>query len=163
MVANSIDGEEELVDVTMKDSNSTSALPENNANTTTVRSSPFRKQRPKFIDPTSQLDPSFQNIFELGYFSGAKEMIPTGWSSVDDDKVYPSLSSRAPQTPEPLDEDPSNPFENDNGRSDSESSDEGFRDNDFAKPPNTRMTEESSDEDEDPISVPVSRVSAHFL
>lgn len=86
-------------------------------------------------------------MFTLGYFSGAKELIPSGWNVVDEDKNYPSLASRAPQTEELRDDSPDG-FEVTSGRagSDSSTEDDQPRTNDFSG--QTRMNDESSDEDE---------------
>ncbi|RKF64801.1 putative ubiquitin carboxyl-terminal hydrolase usp19 [Erysiphe neolycopersici] len=51
--------------------------------------------RPKWIKSSSQLKPEFQNMFEIGYCKGTKELIPSGWNIVDEDKMYPSISSRS--------------------------------------------------------------------
>lgn len=103
-------------------------------------------------------------MFDIGYFAGSKEMIPSGWNVVDEDKTYPSISSRNPQVYQPIDEDSGNGFED--GRAGSESSEEGLypstsTSNGFSS--TTRMVEETSDEDEDVIPAVVPRVSQHFL
>ncbi|PBP27076.1 ubiquitin carboxyl-terminal hydrolase [Diplocarpon rosae] len=85
VVANSIDGEDEIVDVTMKEP-AEAAAP-------TGR---FNSRRPKFIKPNSHLNPSLQNMFEIGYFGSSKEMISSGWETVDEQKSYPRISSRNP-------------------------------------------------------------------
>ncbi|KAF4635752.1 hypothetical protein G7Y89_g2337 [Cudoniella acicularis] len=108
----------------------------------------FNKRRPKFINPGSYLNPELQNLFELGYFGGGKELIPSGWNVVDEDKAYPSLASRMPQVPSTVD-DSLNGFEAGNGQAQSDSSgdDDNFATNGFSN--QTRMNdEESSDEDE---------------
>jgi len=90
-----------------------------------------------------------QNMFEVSYFSGSKEMIPSGWNVVDEDKTFTPLSSRNPQVPQYLDEDSGNGYDLANGRagSESSSSDDPYKENDQSTA--TRMVEESSDEDED--------------
>jgi ubiquitin carboxyl-terminal hydrolase 4/11 len=101
-------------------------------------------------------------MFEIGFFAGSKEMIPSGWNVVDEDKVYPSISSRNPQVYQPIDEDSGNGFED--GRAGSESSEEGLypsngTSNGFSS--TTRMVEETSDEEEDIIPPVIPRVSEH--
>jgi hypothetical protein len=107
----------------------------------------FNKRRPKFVEPGSYLNPSLQNMFALGYFSGSKEMIPSGWNVVDDDKTYPSLESRAPPLAQSFGDSPDG-FESSNGRSRSESSveDDTFQSGPYST--QTRMNDESSSEDE---------------
>jgi len=114
------------------------------------------KRRPKFVDPKTFLEPEFQNMFNLTYFSG-NSILPTGWSIVDDDKTFQSLSSRSPQIPQPADE-----YDNDHdmmyGRRGSDTSNEGSHVG-YQNFPNTRMNDEES---EDEISAPiVSRVSPY--
>ena len=101
-------------------------------------------------------------MFEVGYFAGSKEMIPSGWNVVDEDKTYPSISSRNPQIPQPIDEDSGNGFED--GRVGSESSEEDLYSssrNGFSS--TTRTVDETSDEDDEAIPPLIPRVSLHFL
>ncbi|KAH7413007.1 hypothetical protein BKA64DRAFT_567146 [Cadophora sp. MPI-SDFR-AT-0126] len=128
VVANSIDGEDELVDVTMKEAA---------ANPYPLET--FNKRRPAFMTPGSHLDPSLQNLFRLSYFSNGKEMIPIGWSTVDEDKTYPSLSSRIQ----------SQDTESNDG-SDAAGSPTGSESSNGINGP-TRMNDESSEEDDDNI------------
>ena len=108
----------------------------------------FNKRRPKFLDPSVYLTPSLQNMFELCYFTNSKEMIPSGWMAVDEDKTYPSLSSRNPQVQQPVDNDSENGYEGSHSRAESESSDDnGYHGNAYSN--TTRMTEETSEEEED--------------
>lgn len=107
----------------------------------------FNKRRPKFVEPGSYLDGDFQNIFDLCYFSG-KELVPSGWNVIDDDKTYPSLSSRNPQVFQNADE-----SEDDqdmtNGRAASDTSNEDGNAHYGAFSSTTRMADEDeSDEDE---------------
>ncbi|KAI6709922.1 hypothetical protein JHW43_007556 [Diplocarpon mali] len=85
VVANSIDGEDEIVDVTMKDPAEAATL-----------AGRFNSRRPKFVNPNYQLNPSLQNMFEIGYFGSSKEMISSGWDTVNEQKSYPRISSRNP-------------------------------------------------------------------
>jgi ubiquitin carboxyl-terminal hydrolase 4/11/15 len=147
VVATSIDGEDELVDVTMKDS--------------PPRPSMVNGPRPKFISPKSYLKPSLQNMFEVGYFSGSKEMVPSGWNHIDEDKAYPSISSRNPQPEKSADEDSINGFGPKETREGSESSDEApYTGGTYDAI--TRGNEESSDEDE-AVPPPVRKVSCIFV
>lgn len=145
VVASSIDGEDELVDVVMKDSS--------------PKSSPtiFNTRRPRFIKPESFLDPGLQNLFTIGFFSGTKELIPNGWQSVNDETIYPNINTRAPQQPETVEDEPRSEARSNNGLPRSESGD------DDEYPSNgimttTRMAEESDEDDAAPP--PVSKVSS---
>lgn len=136
VVANSVDGEDEIVDVTMKDSVEP-ASPLGN----------FSKRRPKFMAPNSYLNPALQNMFEVGYFGNSKEMIPSGWNSVDEEKNYPSIASRNPHTQPQDDDDSTNGYEGMGGRTSSDSGDDSSNFN-SGSAGLTRMNEES-EEDED--------------
>lgn len=115
----------------------------------------FNTRRPIFLQRGSFLSPELQNAFNMGYFAGSKEMVPTGWHTVDEDKMYPYLSSRNPQLAQSLDTSSMSGYEASNGRAGSEGSEENFH----AGAANTRMNEESSDEDEEIPAVVKPRVS----
>ena len=120
----------------------------------------FNKRRPKFIEPGSYLDAQFQNMFSLSYFTGSKELVPSGWNILDEDKKYPLLSSRAPQL---MRRESTIDYQQDRSRSgSSDSSGDMFRHhNSFSN--QTRMNEETSDEDDedaDELAAPASKVSA---
>lgn len=85
-----------------------------------------------------------QNMFELCYFSGQRELIPTGWTAVDESKTYPSLASRNPQIPQSAEELENGDYDMANDKDTSETSDEDEKPSEVLA--NTRMTEESSDE-----------------
>ena len=98
-------------------------------------------------------------MFELCYFTSVKEMIPSGWNVVDEDKTYATLSSRNPQLQQPVDDESSNGYELANGRGSSASSEDSTY-QDTADSSNTRMVDESSEDDE-PVAAS-SRVSLLF-
>lgn len=102
-------------------------------------------------------------MFQIGYFSDKKEMIPSGWNVIDEDKVYPLISSRNPQARQPLEDESSNGYEPANGNDDSDFYSD--RDNSYNNSfqPSTRMNEESSEEDEDAAPPPIHRVSLPVL
>ena len=153
VVARSIEGEDDIVDITMKDvaeaDKATTAAPKW-VQTRTREGDPakhlarypkllrrFNDRRPKWIDPKEFLSPHFQNLFGLSYFSEAGSAIPTGWTGgKDDSKLYPRLSSRLP----PADENSSSP----NGGS---SEEESGRDE--IPPPDLLSVADESDEEED--------------
>ncbi|KAH6668752.1 hypothetical protein B0J14DRAFT_566408 [Halenospora varia] len=139
VIASSVDGEDELVDVTMRDS---AAIKSSQAKEEPAPLKSFNTRRPKFMTPGSFLKPDLQQMFRLHYFGSGKELIPNGWNIVDEDKNYPTLESRAPKT-----EETTNGFDMTNGRASSHSSDE----DNFEKGESsiqTRMNDESSEEDE---------------
>ncbi|KAK4169407.1 ubiquitin carboxyl-terminal hydrolase [Cladorrhinum sp. PSN259] len=98
IVAKSVEGEEDIVDVTMSDS--ASAKP---AVLSTPSQEPvnvlkqFNKRRPKWIDPQEFLPANLQNLFNMCYFQDGSGGIPTGWQSANHGNQYPSLSSRLPK------------------------------------------------------------------
>jgi ubiquitin carboxyl-terminal hydrolase 4/11/15 len=102
----------------------------------------------------------------LSYFTSAKELVPVGWGSVDEDKDYPKLSSRDPQVLNSMQED--NHAQDDyampNGRTQSEATSDAEEDDAPQLVAPTRMTEESSDEDEPAAPAPnISRVRSFSL
>jgi ubiquitin carboxyl-terminal hydrolase 4/11/15 len=101
-----------------------------------------------------------QNMFDIGYFSGLAGSFPTGWSEVDEDKTYPSITSRIPHLQQDEDAESGNEFEGNSTRTGSESSIEDEEQSENTASSMTRMTEESSDED---ASLPQQRVSGIFF
>ncbi|RDW65427.1 hypothetical protein BP5796_10119 [Coleophoma crateriformis] len=147
VVAHSVDGEEGLVDVTMKeqddgqDPKTAAAKPEKQ-----TPESRFNRQRPKFIEEGAFLAPEAQNLFTMSYYSGKGELVPVGWQVVTEDHPFPPLSSRMPSPSAESESGSGEDHEMTTGRA-SETSDE---DDTLNSNPvsTTRMTEESSDEDE---------------
>ena len=102
-----------------------------------------------------------QNLFDLHYFIGMKELVPTGWQAVDEDRTYSTLSSRNLQPHSDGDEESANDFEMTNGPAGSESSDEDDDDSSPGLGNSTRTVEESSEEDE--LTHPIApRVCQHI-
>lgn len=148
VVANSIDGEDEIVDVSVR--------------VAAEASSPigkFNKRRPKFVSPNSHLKPELQNMFEVGFFGTRKNMINTGWNVVTESQVFPKISSRNPQLQS--DEGSVSGFED--SRASSESPENSVLDGDHGVV--TRMNDESeSEEDACPRDIPrLKKVSCNFL
>ena len=89
-----------------------------------------------------------QNLFEMGYFSDTRNSdgaIATGWGSVEDHKQFPKIASRLPESDAPADQDsPSNESWNNANASDNESGSDETPSN---VPSQTRMADESSDEE----------------
>ncbi|KUL90716.1 hypothetical protein ZTR_00004 [Talaromyces verruculosus] len=78
--AASVEGEEGLVDVSMEDASDEKEADES-TKPVTKKSPPMR----------------FRNLFEMKYVRSRHEVIPLGFSSVDDHTNYPLISSRAPK------------------------------------------------------------------
>lgn len=94
------------------------------------------------------MDPQMQNLFEMSYFSDAKNSdgaIATGWSVIDETRQFPSLSSRLPESGAPVDQDSpgTESWANGNGSDNGSGSDEAS--GNVAS--QTRMAEESSEEE----------------
>lgn len=139
IVAKSVEGEEDIVDVSMADAND---APKPAASSGVEQSSQalkaFKSQRPKWIDPEEFLAPQFQNLFDLSFFPEGTMTIPTGWQSVTEGNAYPRLSTRQPK---PIMSDVEMQSPGAWANSDASGSDEV---NEV-----TRMAEESSDDDSD--------------
>ncbi len=99
-------------------------------------------------------------MFELGYFSGIKEMVPSGWNVVDEDKTYPTLASRNPHLQQPRDEGLENGYDQ-NSRDGSETSQDNDNFHDSAFSSTTRMVDEESDDEE--LAGPARRVSPNLV
>lgn len=101
IVAKSVEGEEDIVDVTMSDSGDArkAPAPAEPAEEYPLLLNKFNKQRPKWVDPAEFLNPQCQNLFELCYYKEEtnQHIIPTGWTAVQEDNILPKLSSRAPR------------------------------------------------------------------
>lgn len=95
-----------------------------------------------------------QNLFEMSYFSDTRNSdgaVATGWGSVEDHRQFPTIASRLPESDTPADQDsPGNEGWNNVNGSDNDSGSDGTPSN---GPSQTRMAEESSDEE--PVSFQV--------
>jgi ubiquitin carboxyl-terminal hydrolase 4/11/15 len=78
----SVEGEDNLVEVTMAEPGETAGLV---AADTGV---------PEILRPGSFIPPAFRNLFEMKYTRPGNEMVPTGWQSIDANKAYESISKR---------------------------------------------------------------------
>jgi ubiquitin carboxyl-terminal hydrolase 4/11/15 len=153
VVAKSVEGEDDMVDVAMKDARSSAdAMPPPDL---PLPHQPqllrrFNAQRPKFSQPGEFLDPELQGLFELSYFaSQADGPVPTGWGNViDNHKTLPRLSDRIPEPPAKEEDEPSPESWNStaSGNEDSSNEDESPQ----PESPQTRMVDESSEEDASP-------------
>lgn len=151
VVAKSVEGEDDIVDVTMKDAHG-------NANAMPPPELPlpnqpqllrhFNTQRPKFIQPGEFLDPELQGLFELSYFASQTDgPVPTGWANVDHNRTLPRLADRIPEPPSKEEDEPSPESWNSTASGNEDSSNEDESPQPDAESAPTRMMDESSEED----------------
>ncbi|KAI0390532.1 hypothetical protein F5Y17DRAFT_55790 [Xylariaceae sp. FL0594] len=134
----SIKGEDDIVDVQMKDVSD--AKSHFAINTT----------EPAWMDAKSFLPPELQNLFEMSIFTETSSPIPTGSNSAVEDRDYPKLSSRVPPPAEsPSSEDHYDQATNGTASNDESSSDELSRPS--PERSITRMNEESDEEGGSPV------------
>ncbi|KAL6827139.1 UCH domain-containing protein [Trichoderma sp. SZMC 28015] len=150
VVAKSVEGEDDMVDVTMKDA-------QTNANAMPPPELPlpnqpqilrqFNTQRPKFVQPGEFLEPELQTLFEFSYFAATADgPVPTGWSNVDNNRTLPKLADRIPEPPIKEDEDQASPESwNSTASGNEESSNED--ESPQQESVQTRMADESDEED----------------
>lgn len=167
VVAQSVQGEDDIVDVTMNDTSEASAnaqeaqtqrgyVPFLHQSTRRryqlmPRNRPvkhvYNKTAPAWVDPNEYLPAELQNIFEVSYFSEPGVMLPSAMNSVTEDREYPKLSSRAPEpvvSDDALDNSTNGTTSNEEASSDELSR----RSVDI---PATRMQDESDEEDGSPV------------
>ena len=93
--ANSVQSEDGMVDISMKDSADAPTVPRISyppqASSVKSRRLPRMLQRGEFIEP------ELRRMFQMKYYSG-KEMIPTCFNVSDESRTYPDIESRLPQT-----------------------------------------------------------------
>jgi ubiquitin carboxyl-terminal hydrolase 4/11 len=95
--ANSIEGDESIVDVTMTENGDAPAeqTPEAAA---PASNAPVRHQHPA-LKPGEHLPIALNELFTMKVSkSNGKEMIQTGWSSIDANRDYPTIESRIPKS-----------------------------------------------------------------
>lgn len=176
VVAKSVEGEDDIVDVSMQDAPETepvlqdaerylipltccsalSALADYEGRPQTIIKK-FNTRRPDWIDPSVFLDGQLQQLFDMSFFT-ENTTLATGWMSVggSSDRLYPRLNTRKPRPASPSDEDMPSP--SGSGTASEESStDETPEPATAVFEPATRMLEESSEEE----SFPAVKVS-HF-
>jgi ubiquitin carboxyl-terminal hydrolase 4/11/15 len=79
----SVDGEDGLVDVSMRDASDETDTPSQDA-----------KRENAVSSPGSSIAPGLRSLFDIKIIKSSHEVVPLGWSSVDDIKDYPLMSSR---------------------------------------------------------------------
>ena len=77
----SVEGED-MVEVTMTDT------------TDTHTDTPSEGGLPEVLKPGTFVAPAFRQLFEMKHTRAGKEMVPTGWSSIDANKPYEPVSKR---------------------------------------------------------------------
>lgn len=166
ITAQSVEGEDDIVDVTMKDASDPNASSQATGGahkyawtTQTLESSvrlliiirgpaqSRQKSAPAWVDPEEYLPSDLQNLFSLSYFTESNSFLAGGMHSVSEDKEYPKLSSRAPDTT--ASDDTLDNATNGTASNEDSSSDEVSRQS--AESPLTRMNDESDDEDVSPV------------
>ena len=97
------------------------------------------------MNPSDHLPSLLQNLFELSYFTDLTEnsIIPASYNLVDDKQDYPRLSTRVPEEASPTEQDTPDTWTNGPASDDESTSEETSQ-----GPVQTRMAEESSEEDE---------------
>lgn len=79
----SVDGEDNMVEVTMTEASETSA-----------DAGSYQDELPEVLRPGTYVPPEFQQLFEICHSRAVNEFIPTGWSSVDGNKTFEPISKR---------------------------------------------------------------------
>ena len=93
--AKSLESEDGMIDISMRDSGEEPQTASANHDGSEV---PKSKPLAPMLRPGSFITPGVRNLFEMKYFSSGSEMIPTGWSTLqDENKDYPTISSRIPE------------------------------------------------------------------
>ncbi|KAL8419539.1 hypothetical protein RB594_002665 [Gaeumannomyces avenae] len=155
VIAKSVEGEEDLVDVSTATAGLAGAVPGPAAQSVKPLKV-FNTTRPKWIDTSEYLDPQLQNLFNLSYFSESESGVPTGWQSISDN-ILPSLASRLPQVDLDMRSPGATGPEHDS--SSEESSQQAIVDP-VETAELTRMAEESSDEEDITPNMNVGRLRA---
>jgi ubiquitin carboxyl-terminal hydrolase 4/11 len=93
----SVDGEEGLVDISMKNDETVSVVPDN-ISVEEQRKKLFGK-KPSMFDPTTFISDDLRDIFKIKYFKDSMNVVPSGWNSLKDESEYPLVKSRIPQPP----------------------------------------------------------------
>lgn len=161
VIAKSVEGEDDLVDVTMKDAGAseTAAVDQTDQAADSASSKilyKFNRNRPRWVtEPSLFLAGELQNLFEMSYYDDTSNVIPIKWSGSSDEKAYPSLRSRVPQPPAPAkrsssdrDMDSPGPWESAGGTDNESSPGDASPAEDIVHSSElTRMADESDDED----------------
>ncbi|KAK2595762.1 hypothetical protein QQS21_006588 [Conoideocrella luteorostrata] len=150
VAARSVEGEDDIVDITMKDVADRAPNPVGGLSIQADKIlKHFNLDAPKWVNPEAFLKPELQNLFELCYFKNDSDgPVPTGWSGVDNTRTLPKLSDRIPAEPSVKDGDEVSPESSNSAASGNEES--GDEQVTTPASSHTRMMEESSEEDPQP-------------
>ncbi len=93
--AKSLESEDGMIDISMRDAGEESQIsPTNPGNPAAPKPKPLAPM----LKPGNFITPDVRNLFEMKYFSSGSEIIPTGWSTLqDENKDYPTIASRMPE------------------------------------------------------------------
>jgi ubiquitin carboxyl-terminal hydrolase 4/11/15 len=106
----------------------------------------FNKKRPSFMVPGTFLEPQLQNLFELSYFYDSSDsFVPSGWSQVENYRTLPKLADRMPKPS--VESDQGSPESWDSTSANDESGKEENSPKAESDATQTRMAEESSEEE----------------
>ncbi|KAF3021131.1 CSN-associated deubiquitinating enzyme Ubp12 [Neopestalotiopsis sp. 37M] len=143
IVAQSVQGEDDMVDITMRDAGDAKAAQSDEAKQT-AKVHHFNQTSPSWMDSKEFLPGELQNMFELSYITESGSLLATGNNSVNESSDYPRLSSRIPEPPASDDG-------GDSGTNGTISNDEESEDESSQQTAPTRMAEESEEEDPAPV------------
>lgn len=153
VASNSVEGEDDMVDITMKDAaDGVSNQVASPSMTEPKILKHFNTEAPKFTNPKSFLSPELQNLFDLCYFKNDSDgPVPTGWSSVDNTRTLPKLADRIPES-NVKDGDAPSPDSSNSASAGSGNEESGEEEDTTPESSQTRMNEESSEEDAQPAT-----------
>ncbi|KAI0380898.1 hypothetical protein F5Y04DRAFT_289141 [Hypomontagnella monticulosa] len=140
IIAQSVKGEDDMVDVQMRDANE----PNGNTRSNHTVGHQFNRKRPSWVDTGKFLPPDLQNLFDMTIYSESAAWLPTGVNNINDDMKYPSLSTRIPVESQSS-EDQFDNATNGTASNEESSSDEASRRS--MEQACTRMNDESDEED----------------
>ncbi|KAG6026696.1 hypothetical protein E4U41_001198 [Claviceps citrina] len=152
VAAQSVEGEDNMVDVTMKEE-AVGSTPKHRHDVSSCPKAAkvlkhFNEEAPKWTNPDVFLNSELQNLFELSYFrSDSDGPVPTGWSSVENTRSLPRLADRIPEPTFKEGDEGSPESSHSAGSGIEESGEEGEEDRTSAESLHTRMNDESSEED----------------
>lgn len=142
VAALSVDGEDDMLDITMKDGNGTRMG--QNADTKILKV--FNHRRPGFVDPEAFIHPELNQLFDLAYFhENSDGSVPTGWQKLEGyNRTHPKVSDRIPESStEDVDEASPESWNSTASGNEDSSDEDGSKD----EPAATRMNDESSEDD----------------
>lgn len=149
IAAHSVEGEEDLVDVRMKDASQQEKEHTNDSQSVSKLLKLFNRQRPAFVDEQVPLDLEFERLFDLSYFTdGHDGRVPTGWATVEHGRTLPRVADRLPESSTEDGEAQSPQSWKSAGSGNDSSEDEALTEEQAP----TRMVDDSSDEDISPIT-----------